>query len=179
MTKKNLVETSIEFGGFYESVHESRIDYMISSYYEDNNYPEYNFDNIDYKKTFKSYIDDWASKFRSFIFNEYQVDISFNDLKLYSPKYYNYDTDNIDCKVNFDEMITLNKKILTNIDFLDWLKERTESYSGYISFYTFEEAKDNKNNILIKYVLEFLANQFNEKCDCVEFDIILLKEKVA
>ena len=63
------VETTINFGGFYHSIHDSNIDSMIENYYGDN--PEYHFENIDYKKTEQSYIEDYCSKFTNYIFNEY------------------------------------------------------------------------------------------------------------
>jgi len=179
MTKKNLIDTSIAFGGFYESIHDSNIDNMIESYNDSNNHPEYVWDNVNYKKTFQSYIESWTSDFESYLLNEYQIDISFKNLKLWSPKYYNYRTDCIDCKVNTYQMNLLNEKLLSDSDFLTWLKERTQSCYGFISFYNFYEAQNNKDNILIKYVLEFLADKFNEQMDFIEFEIHLLKEKAA
>ena len=44
MSIKNNIETSIDFGGFYESIHDSNIDHMVEAY-------EYDFDYVDYKKT--------------------------------------------------------------------------------------------------------------------------------
>ena len=74
-------------------------------------------------------------------------------------------------------MNLLNEKLLSDSDFINWLKERTQSCDGFISFYNFGEAQNNKDNILIKYVLEFLADKFNEQMDFIEFEIHLLKEK--
>ena len=48
--KMKKIDTTINFGGFYESIHHGNIESIIESYYEDGNYPEYNYDNIDYKK---------------------------------------------------------------------------------------------------------------------------------
>ena len=80
---KKYIETSINFGGFYESIHDGNIDHMVEAY-------EYDFDHVDYKKTFQSYIDEYCSKLSSYINDEYQVDIDFKNIKLYSPQYYNY-----------------------------------------------------------------------------------------
>ena len=68
-----------------------------------------------------------------------------------------------------------------NDDFLKFLKDRTQSYDGYWSFYTFDEALNNKDNKLIMYLLEFLSNEFNEKevvYGEIEFEIHLLKEVI-
>ena len=172
MSIKNNIETSIKFGGFYESIHISNIDHMVEAY-------EYDFDDVDYKKTFESYIDSYCSKLENFIFNEYKVNINFKDLKLYSPQYYNYSTDVIDCKIKFKEAYELNEVLKTNEDFLDFLKDRTTSYDGYMSFYTYDDALNNKDNILIMYVLEYICNQLNDDeirwCE-IEFEIYLTKE---
>jgi hypothetical protein len=178
MTKQNLIKTSIAFGGFYESIHDSNIEHMIEAYNQDGNYPEYNFDNIDYKKTHQSYIESWTSNFESYLLNELEVNIDFKKLKLWSPKYYNYDTDVIDCFIDIEQMKSLNKKILLNDDFLQWLKNRTTSCDGFISFYSYNDAVNNKDNKLIMYILEYLANQYNKEFiyDSIEFDIHLIKE---
>lgn len=172
MSIKNNIETSIKFGGFYESIHDSNIDHIVEAY-------EYDFDDVDYKKTFESYIESYCAKLESFIFDEYKVNINFKDLKLYSPQYYNYSTDVIDCKIKSKEAYKLNEVLKTNEDFLDFLKDRTISYDGYMSFYTYDDALNNKDNILIMYVLEYICNQLNDDeirwCE-IEFEIYLTKK---
>ena len=174
------IETTINFGGFYESIHDGNIESLIESYYEDGNYPEYHFDNIDHKKTEQSYIEDYCSKFTNYIFNEYGFKINFENLKLWSPSEYNFNTDKIDCNINKTQSNKLINHFKKDDDFLEHLKGRTQSYDGYRSFYTFDDALNNKNNILIMYLLEYLSNQFNEKKVVygeIEFEIYLIKEK--
>jgi uncharacterized FlaG/YvyC family protein len=172
-------KTTINFGGFYESIHDSRIDNMIEAYGGDE-YLEYNdWENIDFKKTFKSYIEAYCSDLSSFIKSEYNVDINFNDIELDSPKYYNYSTDTILAQIPEKQILTLNKVMSKNIDFLEFLKERVKSGSGYISFYTYETALANKNNILVVYILEFICNKFNENMDFWDFEIHLKEKAVA
>lgn len=175
---KKYIETSIAFGGFYESIHDSNVDHMIDCYNEDGNYPEYNFDNIDYKKTHQSYIESWTGMFEEYLFNEFNLNIHFKNLKLWSPQYYNYDTDVIDCKIDFNQMESLNQKMLFDDNFLSWLKKRTTSYDGFISFYSYDDVIINKDNKLIRYVLEYLPNKFNEHFvyKHIEFDIHLIEE---
>ena len=47
-----------------------------------------------------------------------------------------------------------------------------------MSFYTFNEALSNKNNILIMYVLEYISNKYNDSIlyDLPEFNVYLNKE---
>jgi len=178
--KMKKIDTTINFGGFYESIHHGNIESIIESYYEDGNYPEYNYDNIDYKKTELSYIQDYCYKFTDYISNEYKFNIKFENLKLWSPSEYNFNTDKIDCQVNKSQSNKLINHFKKDDDFLEHLRDRTQSYDGYQSFYTFDDALNNKNNILIMYLLEYLSNEFNEKQVIygeIEFEIHLLKEK--
>jgi len=179
MKKQNKIKTKIEFGGFYESIHSDSIDYKIDSYYEDGNFPLYHHDNIDYKKTNDSYIEDYCRKFESYILNEYKLNIDFENIGLNSPKFYNYSTDTIDCDVDKKQAEKLINYFNKDSDFLEYLKDRTKSYDGYMSFYTYDQAINDKDNILIMYLLKYLANQFNGKVIVygeIEFDIWLIKE---
>ena len=172
MTKK-YIETSIHFGGFYESIHDGNIDSMVEAY-------EYNFEDVDYKKTFESYIQEYCYKLESYILNEYLINIDFKNIKLSSPQYYNYSTDNIDCKINTNQAQSLNEILKKDNEFLSFLKDRTTSCSGFVSFYTYDEALNNKDNKLIMYVLEYICNKFNNKeivYGEIEFNIHLLKDK--
>ena len=110
------VETTINFGGFYHSIHDSNIDSMIEGCYGDD--PEYHFENIDYKKTEQSYIEDYCSKFTNYIFNEYGFTINFKDLKIWSPSEYNFKTDKIDCFVGKSQSNKLTNHFKKNDDFL-------------------------------------------------------------
>jgi hypothetical protein len=180
INKKTNLETTINFGGFYESIHHGNIESLIESYYEDGNYPNYHFDNIDYRKTEQSYIKDYCCKFTNYIFNEYGFEIKFENLKLWSPSEYNFNTDKIDCQVNKFQSNKLINHFKKDNDFLEHLENRTQSYDGYRSFYTFDDALSNKNNILNMYLFEYLANQFNDKEVIhgeIEFEIYLIKEK--
>ena len=171
MSIKNNIETSIKFGGFYESIHDNNVDHMVEAY-------EYDFDHVDYKKTFQSYIESYCGNFEDYILDQYKVNITFKDLKLWSPEYYNYSTDVIDCKIKSKEAYELNEVLKTNEDFLNFLKDRTTSYDGYMSFYKYDEALNNKDNMLIMYVLEYIAIQYNEhnKFELPEFEVFLNTE---
>jgi hypothetical protein len=170
--KKKYIETSINFGGFYESIHDGNIDHMVEAY-------EYDFDHVDYKKTFQSYIGEYCGKLSIYINDEYQVDIDFKNIKLYSPQYYNYSTDVIDCKIHTNQVNSLNEILKKDDNFLSFLKDRTTSCSGFVSFYTYDDALNNKDNKLIMYVLEYICNKFNDKeivYGEIEFEIYLTDE---
>ena len=171
MSIKNNIETSIKFGGFYESIHSSNIDHMVEAF-------EYDFDHVDYKKTHQDYIENYSYNLSDYIYDQYKVIINFNNVKLYSPEYYNYSTDKIDCKIKSNQVYDLNEVIKKDKNFLEYLKNATTSYDGFMSFYTFNEALSNKNNILIMYVLEYISNKYNDSIlyDLPEFNVYLNKE---
>ena len=105
--------------------------------------------------------------------------MSFKNITLNSAKFYNYYTDTIYCDVDRKQAQKLINHFIKNSDFLEHLKDKTTSYDGYMSFYTYDQAINDKDNILIMYLLEYLSNQFNEKVIVygeLEFDIWLIKE---
>jgi len=159
-------ETTINFGGFYESWHGEQIDYTIDRFIEDyneenNTNKEYDDFDFNYDLMHNQYIKQYCDLLEDYILNEYNLDIKFSDLKLISPKFYNYSTDRIDCKIN--KPSTLMDYFKTNKDFLEYLKESVKSYSGYISYYNYDDALNNKNNVLTIYILEYISNEFNTK----------------
>tara|TARA_R100000501_G_C2538475_1_gene58306 strand:- start:7 stop:543 length:537 start_codon:yes stop_codon:yes gene_type:complete len=163
----------IDFGGFYGSIHEAYIDSQIEYYAEDEDQIKQNinlYDYIDYQKTFDNYIHSYCSALTDFIFYEYDLDIEYKNITLDSPKYYNYQTDVIYCSTLKKDQTKLNKKLLKDQDFIDYLKEATKSYDGYMSFYTFDEAINNKDNILHQFVYSFICNKF-DLWDQIEFDL--------
>lgn len=174
---KNNNKVAIDFGGFYESIHMDNIDNLINSFWEDGNYPEYDWQNINYKKTYLNYINSYCGHLSNYIKSEYNIDMSFNNLELDSPKYYNYSTDKILANIPANQIKELNSLMIKDALFLEFLKERTQSYDGYFSFYTYDTALNNKDNVLIMYVLEFICNKFNEDLyfGDLEFEIELKK----
>tara|TARA_R100001509_G_scaffold108053_1_gene64330 strand:+ start:898 stop:1413 length:516 start_codon:yes stop_codon:yes gene_type:complete len=169
------MKTNIKFGGFYGSEHSDSIDSRIEMY-EHEGYIN-TWEDIDYQETYKSYIDNYCSELSDFILDEFKIDIDFENLSLNSPRFYNFETDTIDCEVNKDKVEKLNTYFLKDKDFIQYLNKRTESYSGFISFYTFEQAKHNKDNILIDYVLEYICKEiFNEVAELNDYELITKKE---
>jgi len=169
-----MINTNINFMGFYESIHSGFIDHAIESYFsdDDGNFNDKEAENVNYTKIFNEYIVDFTHDFEGWIKDNYPLTPSFCNLKLISPKYYNYSTDVINCDMNESDVISMNNFFKDDKDFLSYLNHRTKSSSGYISNYTFDQALGNKNNILIDYILEFLVNKFEENYYPDNFDSI-------
>jgi hypothetical protein len=158
-----MINTNIRFNGFYNSIHSDNIDDAIESYYtDDNGLFDYDSiaDNIDYQTIHNDYIDMFTDEFKSWIKDNYDLDMDFKDLKLISPKYYNYSTDVINCNISEKDNALLMITFKRDKDFIDYLQYNTTSRDGFMSHYTFEEALSNKDDILSDYILNYLVNKF-------------------
>lgn len=172
------MKTSIDFGGFYHSYHSDIIENYIEVL-EYDGYAEYNYENIDWRGTYQSYIENYCSNLESYILYEYSISIDFKNITLWSPREYNFRTDEIDCTVNEKQSLKLLKLLLKDDDFHKQLKSVTTHRDGYIPHYTYEELLNMKDNMIISIMFSFIANQFNsDTCNLadIEYEIQLLEE---
>ena len=174
---KNNNKVAIQFGGFYESIHMHNVDSLIECYKDE--WAEYNEDNVNYKKTYLNYSNSYCSHLSNFIQSEYNISMNFKNLELQSPEYYNYSTDKILANIPAKQIKELNSLMIKDVLFLEFLKERTKSYDGYLSFYTYETALNNKDNILIMYILEYICDKFNENFYFGDLEFQIELKKVA
>jgi len=175
------MKTFIEFGGFYDSYHSSIIESYIESFeYEGDS--EYNFGNINWQQTYHSYIKSYCSNLESYILYEYDISIDFKNITLWSPREYNFRTDEIDCTVDEKQSLKLLKLLLKDGDFHKQLKSVTTYRDGYIPHYTYDELLNMKDNMIIGIMFSFIANQFNsDTCNLgdIEYEIKLINDRVA
>lgn len=135
---------------------------------------KYNYDNINWSKTYQSYIENYCYQLENYILDEYDVNIDFTNISLYSPKEYNFKSDEIDSVVIEKQSLKLLKLVLKDNNFHKELKEVTTSKSGYHAFYTYEQLLSMKDNMIIDIMYSFLANKMNDVGDVfhdIEFDI--------
>jgi hypothetical protein len=157
------IKTTINFGGFYNSIHDDNIEWACESYFSDDNGNcnwDIILDNVDFKKLRGVYIDLYCDLFSDWLKENYKVDIKFKNISLSSPREYNFETDKILCDIDIMENESLIKALQSNTKFLDWLKDRTKSRSGFISFYSYDDAMNNKNDMYSVYALEYLASEY-------------------
>ena len=76
------MKTTIEFGGFYESIHSNHIDMMTNNYFDDTPLQddENNFDYFDWNAIHKSYIKSYCYKLEEYIKDSYEIDIDFKNM---------------------------------------------------------------------------------------------------
>jgi len=157
------IKTTINFGGFYNSIHDDNIEWACESYFSDDNGVcdwDIILDRVDFKKIRGVYIDLYCDLFSDWLKENYNLAIKFKNISLSSPREYNFETDKILCDITHDENESLIKALQSNTKFLDWLKDRTKSRSGFISFYDFDDVMNDKNEIFSVYALEYLASEY-------------------
>jgi len=173
-----MIHTTIEFGGFYQGIHDNHINMMTENYFDDTplQNDDNNFDYFNWSAIHQSYIESYVNKLSQYIKDNYDIDIDFKNISLDSPQQYNFKTDVINCSVKNKQVKLLNDKLIIDDEFAKYLKDSTKSYDGYMSFYTYEQALNNKDDILSVYVLRYICNQLNSEYLDIEYDIVLTDE---
>jgi hypothetical protein len=170
------MKTTIPFSGFYYSVHDQELDYILEQCFSNDCGDVYNslaqsaHDNADWFSIHSGYAKLYTEAFAK----EFELEtVKFK--KLDSPKYYNFETDRIFCEINISEVNRLYKTVCKKV-LEDRIQERFTSRDGFISFYPNELAKwPNKledwdinqvGTLIEAYTVhvepEFLHNQFKE-----------------
>jgi len=167
------IKTTINFSGFYNSIHDDNIEWACESYFSDDNGVcdwDIILDSVDFKKIRGVYIDLYCDLFSDWLKENYNLAIKFKNISLSSPREYNFETDKILCDITHDENESLIKALQSNTKFLDWLKDRTKSRSGFISFYSYDDAMNNKNDMYSVYALEYLASEYESTDFISDYD---------
>lgn len=155
--KNLIIDTNVNFGGFYNSIHSDVIDNNIELM-------EYNCEKVDYKDTYKNYAKDYIKVLN----NKLDTNISFKNL--ISPKYYNYLTDYINVEITKKDILKLFEYIRLNEfkqEVFEIIKDSSTSKDGYVAFYNYEDffKKDNLN-ILIECLFDVIIENLQD--DMVE-----------
>lgn len=150
MPKNILLETTVPFHGFYNSIHDHALndahENLVSNDRGDSNSKLLDMIDIDWKGAFQ----DYAKKFTEELGSLIELDLKFKDLC--SPKYYNFSTDRIFAEISLDDVEnmfkTIKKEELQNL-----IKQKFTSCDGFISSY------DNKLDLWPKDLEEWDHNQ--------------------
>lgn len=100
------------------------------------------FNNDDYV----NHIEKLSSLFMPKVLTHNDFSIEIKTGAIYSPRYYNYETDNIDFEVSFNYKDLLNHIECNKDEFQDYLYENHCSYDGFCSF-----VKNNYNDWLNEF----------------------------
>ena len=142
-----MINTHINFGGFYESIH---------SYYIDNNIED--FETVDYTALQTIY----GTAYVDMINEELGSEIKF--IGIDSPREYNFTTDKLVVDVNAVSLQGIKAFIRENElkeEVQSLLDEVTTSRDGYIPFYTAEDVL-NDPEMITGIRLDVIATYLNE-----------------
>ena len=158
------MRVNIEFGGFYGSVHELLVEASVEAYCtkDDGSLDEAMHNEWDWSDSFNGYMLAYVQAFENWLSDRFGIKADFYKCKLVSPREYNFRTDSIEADITDEANKALIEKFKDDADFLNYLAESTKHRSGFVSFYTFDEALANKDNVLIEYLLRYLCEEFND-----------------
>ncbi len=167
-------EILINFGGFYNSIHEAQIENQFELH-EDG--ADDQAQDRDYTKTQINYLKKYLKEMEQFLFNN-KIEVKLNFVKIESPREYNFETDKIAINILKNHQKTIINFVKNNfsIELIELIKTQTTARDGYRPFYTFNEIyKENKNNLLLEACLEIICDQVNKDELPYEFDLEYLK----
>ena len=77
-----MIDTTIEFGGFYDSIHSSHIDMTTENYFDDTplQNDDNNFEYFNWSAIHQSYIESYVNKLSQYIKDNYDIDIDFKNI---------------------------------------------------------------------------------------------------
>lgn len=161
MTKKQKNFYHLNFGGFYESIHDYNLDnYLTALFQNETTRALIDQHAVNWLETKKRYCKDWLAAFNDWLDCEFKIDFGLKFSELWRPDYYNYNTDSI---------ILQNSKLKINkiLKFYHKNKNYFKSLQLKDDFYL----KEN-----VELILEFLAQKFNASSEFNEIEFILNKK---
>lgn len=129
--------STIPFGGFYQSIHDSEIDNALERMFSDRNTGNERNEGLEsafFRKCDFSVVHlDYAKAYAEAFAEEFKIKLEFESLS--SPKEYNFTTDRIFVTIADSEVTRLHS-LVTAEELDKAAKERFTSYSGFISSYS-------------------------------------------
>ena len=127
--------TTIPFSGFYCTLHESALDDAVEQMFSTDGcvvnhglVDRAQFE-CEWRDVMKSYAKEYAEQFS----REFDIPLEFDSME--SPKYYNFTTDRIFCRVPLEVCIRLESELPDNA-LADQAREMFTSRDGFTSFYS-------------------------------------------
>ena len=151
---QNLIQTTVNFGGFYYSIHRDILDSEIECLgYED--------EVINFEATHEAYCKNYIKVLNSIL----DTNLIFKALN--SPKFYNFTTDIINVELSKKDILKLFKYVKDEDlkqEVFNNIKECSTSKSGYIAFYEYKDFFKKENlDILIECLLDIIIENLNDK----------------
>lgn len=142
MLKLQKTTIRIPFCGFYESEASYMIDQEIEQSFDyertgESGIPDDFYDHWDHKPVSEAFAVSYVDCFVNWLKNDHDIDISLTFKSLYSPRYYNFETDRITCEINQEDVLKLWNLVDTK-ELSQVIIARHSHCSGFVSFYSNE-----------------------------------------
>ena len=177
------MQTLIDFGGFYHSVHSDNIEWRIDSEWEWEfeesgeqaaESLEKWYDKVNWKSTYNDYGVSYIDRLN----NHFDLELEF--VAIHSPRYYNYSTDKIVVYIpDVDEQRLMND--IEDDEFKAWADPYLTSRDGFASYYDgiddlIKRSNDNSDDyaVLLGLIIDYLISRdsINEEIYDLEYEII-------
>ena len=150
---QKLIKTTVNFGGFYYSIHRDILDSEIECLgYED--------EVINFEVTHNEY----SKNYIKVLNNILDTNITFKALN--SPKFYNYTTDKINVELSKKDILKLFKYIKEEElkqEVFNIIKEASTPRDGYVAFYNYEDFFKKENiAILVECLFDAIIEHLQD-----------------
>jgi hypothetical protein len=154
----NKTRFLIDFGGFYHSIHSDEIDHRIESL-------EIDEDKVNYKETCNNYCIEFINSIND------MLELNLKFIKIHSPKFYNFNTDEIIAEINENDFNKLKDTYLNSNEFIDYVNENSKSYNGFKSFYNGFNEVIKKDEILLQYMFNYILKEYADEIENYVFEL--------
>lgn len=160
-------EITIPFSGFYDSIHDSSIDDVITMSFDyegtgmgEENIPDDFYDKMQYGAILTEYARAYSEWFNDQVNDHLGTDLNIQFKSLVSPREYNFGTDRIFCSISDQDILTMYDMVDRNV-LEKIIKKRFTSRSGFSSFYqnSLNDTGQDYKTSWCKPVLEWDHNQ--------------------
>jgi hypothetical protein len=164
---KNTIKFYIPFDGFYNSIYDNIVDGIIEDEIREGYITEEQGENIKYQPIFEAITENIFDKIEELFNDEFNL---FTDNGyfvydgLWSPSYYNYDTDKIKATCSNEVFLTILNHFDNNEEVVNYINEASKSRSGFHSFYDGYDAVKTDAAIYLQYLFKwFVFDYFRDE----------------
>ena len=177
------MDLALNFGGFYQGIHEGIIDTIVSReleyVMEDDNYVDEDrfYSSLDYPKIYLEYVKYYVREFFISVLRDYGIKLTTKskNISIISPKEYNFYTDVIilsDVSKTTVKNLTrlFNQVVQDDDEFKKFIRYKTTGRDGYIPYYSWSDVVNMVDvGVSLEFLLQYLASDFNDYLDMNEF----------
>lgn len=156
------IKYNLDFGGFYESVHNWSIENSIAYHFDVDSYEDINdsqFNAIDFKAMQLDYARQWFDLYYEKVFSHGDF------VGIDSPSYYNFETDKIEVEISASRVNQIIEDSCSDYELIDFIDTHSQSYDGFNSYYEgFDNVKKNPA-VFMNYYTRYLSEMHKEDID--------------